>query len=550
MVKSNDRIHELTKQNEELKSQLSESQETLRAIQAGEVDALVVRSPSGEHVYTLKDAEHPYRVMVETMNEGAATLAADGTVFCCNSQLADLLKVKINKLISVPLTNFVIPDQIAAFQSLLKQASCGTIRAEIGLNRSDGAVVPVLVSARSLNEENRHMVSLVITDLSEHKHTEQIVASEKFARTILEQAADAIVVCDIGGTIIRASEKAQNLIGIDLEGWKFDQVFDHFYPVSSGNEPLTPLISCKPLNLAALNRDGILSGSEIALVLNGCIKQSFILNFSLLSEQDNVIGYSIALTDVTVRKQAEEDLKITNLELASANKELESFSYSISHDLRAPLRTINGFSRIILDEYSDKLDESGKGYLNSIHAASEHMAALIDDILRLSRLNRAEMYVQEVDLSEEVRSISELLKKSRPERKAEFVITPKLTVQGDRSLLTIALQNLLDNAWKYSGKCPQTRVEFGAIEQKGEQVYFIKDNGAGFDMVYSDKLFQPFQRLHSAEEFEGNGIGLAIVQRVIRRHRGRVWAESEKGRGATFYFTLGHKTTNLQDAMS
>jgi PAS domain S-box-containing protein len=250
--------------------------------------------------------------------------------------------------------------------------------------------------------------------------------------------------------------------------------------------------------------------------------------------------------DITERKQAEEKINDLNkslvrhtTELEAANKELEAFSYSVSHDLRAPLRGIDGFSSAVIDEYGDKLDEQGKEYLNRVRQASKHMSDLINDLLRLSRLSRAEMNIQDVNLSEVAQSVIEELNSTQPERKAEFAISPGIIAKVDKSLLTIALQNLLGNSWKFTNKCPLARIEFGVTEQSGEKCYFIRDNGAGFNMQYSDKLFQPFQRLHSADEYEGTGIGLALVQRVIRRHGGRVWAESEQSKGATFYFTVG-----------
>ena len=200
---------------------------------------------------------------------------------------------------------------------------------------------------------------------------------------------------------------------------------------------------------------------------------------------------------------------------------------------------MDGFSQAVIDEYGDKLDDQGKDYLNRVRKSSQHMSDLINDLLKLSRLSRAEIHFQNVNISEIAQSILEELKNTQPERKSEFVISPGMIVKGDKSLLTIALQNLLGNGWKFTGKCPQAKIEFGVDEQNGEKVYFIRDNGVGFNMQYKDKLFQPFQRLHSDKEYEGTGIGLATVQRVIRRHGGRVWAESEKGKGATFYFTLG-----------
>jgi signal transduction histidine kinase len=243
--------------------------------------------------------------------------------------------------------------------------------------------------------------------------------------------------------------------------------------------------------------------------------------------------------DITDRKVMEEDLRRRTAELEAANKELETFSYSVSHDLRAPLRTLDGFSEIVLMDYGDKLDETGKDYLTRVRKASQTMSQLIDDILKLSRINRAEMHREIFDLSALAESILDELKFSQPERKVELAIDPGILIKGDKDLLSIGLRNLLENAWKFTGKCPVARIELGAILQSNQKVYFIRDNGVGFDIRRSDKLFQPFQRLHDTKEFPGTGIGLATVQRVIRRHGGHIWAESEIGKGTTFYFTLG-----------
>jgi signal transduction histidine kinase/HAMP domain-containing protein len=225
--------------------------------------------------------------------------------------------------------------------------------------------------------------------------------------------------------------------------------------------------------------------------------------------------------------------------LEAANKELEAFAYSVSHDLRQPLRALDGFSLELVNELGGKLDETHKDYLNRIRKASQTMGDLIDDLLKLSRINRTEMCHNPVNLSDLANSIAEGLRKMQPERQAEFRIAPDLIVKGDQQLLSIALQNILGNAWKFSSKREQTLIEMGAIQINGESVYFIRDNGVGFEMQYSGKLFQPFQRLHSSKDYEGTGIGLATVQRVIQRHVGRVWAESEVDKGTTIYFTLG-----------
>ena len=225
-------------------------------------------------------------------------------------------------------------------------------------------------------------------------------------------------------------------------------------------------------------------------------------------------------------------------QLEAANKELEAFAYSVSHDLRAPLRSIDGFSQVVLEDYTDKLDEEGAHYLQRLRAASQRMGHLIDDMLKLSRVTRIKIQGRKVDLSVLAETITAELQQRQPERRVQFVITSGLTANGDKRLLEIALENLLENAWKFTGKHTRARIEFGCNETNGKSTYFVRDDGVGFDMAYADKLFGAFQRLHSAAEFEGTGIGLATVQRIIHRHGGEVWGEGAVEKGAAFYFTL------------
>lgn len=226
-------------------------------------------------------------------------------------------------------------------------------------------------------------------------------------------------------------------------------------------------------------------------------------------------------------------------ELEAANRELEAFTYSASHDLRAPLRSVDGYSRLLQEDYSDRLDEDGRLYVENIRQSVQRMSDLIEALLNLSRLSRAELTWTRVDLSRLAQSSLDELQRQEPERKVEIVIQPGLVVQGDPRLLAAMLDNLLRNAWKFTRKTPDARVEFGAQPWEGTLAYYVHDNGAGFDMKYANRLFGAFQRLHRPDEFEGTGIGLAIVQRVVYRHNGQVWARGEVGKGATFYFTLG-----------
>jgi light-regulated signal transduction histidine kinase (bacteriophytochrome) len=226
-------------------------------------------------------------------------------------------------------------------------------------------------------------------------------------------------------------------------------------------------------------------------------------------------------------------------DLEHKNRELESFSYAVSHDLRAPLRRIDSFSRAVLESQGERLDEVGLRFLSRVREASQHMSQLIDDVLYLSRVTRADLREQEVDLSALATLILRRFQESEPGRMVEVKIRPGIVVTGDGQLLRIALENLLDNAWKFTANQPSARIEFGVTQVAGEPTYFIRDNGAGFDMTYADRLFGPFQRLHAQDEFPGSGIGLATVQRIIHRHGGRLSAEGLVGQGATFQFTLG-----------
>ncbi|MBI4266907.1 MAG: hypothetical protein HY668_00885 [Chloroflexi bacterium] len=243
------------------------------------------------------------------------------------------------------------------------------------------------------------------------------------------------------------------------------------------------------------------------------------------------------ILEVRVRERTAE-LQRRTLELEASNRELEAFSYSVSHDLRAPLRVMDGFSQAILEDFGDKLNSEGKEYLQYIRTSSQLMARLIDDLLNLSRITRAELNLQKVNLSEIALEVVKDLQRSQPGRRVEFIIAPGLEAYGDNHLLKLVLENLLGNASKFTARQPTAKIEFGVTRSHGAEAYFVRDNGAGFDMTYAHKLFKPFQRLHRPEDFSGTGIGLASVHRIINRLGGKVWAEGEPDKGAAFYFTL------------
>ena len=268
-------------------------------------------------------------------------------------------------------------------------------------------------------------------------------------------------------------------------------------------------------------------------------RRSYEMSLSTLEDRGGrPTGRLLVLRDVTERKKVEEESVRQKAQLAQANAELEHFSYLIAHDLRAPLRSIDGFSRILVEDYGDVLDEEGVGHLDRVRAATGKMAQMIEDLLELAHLTRTSLRRERVDLGALAESAVAELRQGQPGRSLEFVAAEGLVVEGDPRLLRVALGNLLENAWKFTAKNEEARVEFGAEHENGATVYFVRDNGVGFDAAYTDQLFGAFKRLHTSEEFEGTGIGLAAVARVIERHGGRVSANGAVGEGATFYFTL------------
>jgi signal transduction histidine kinase len=248
---------------------------------------------------------------------------------------------------------------------------------------------------------------------------------------------------------------------------------------------------------------------------------------------------SVALENVQLYAELEQRVKDRTAQLEQTNHELEAFSYSVSHDLRAPLRSIDGFSQALLEDYEGKLDTTALGYLTRVRSAAQRMNELIEDLLELSRTSRAELEREPVDLSALARDVGGGLARREPERQVELVVQPDLKVVGDARLLRVVLENLLGNAWKFTGKRARARIEVGEERTDGQRHFYVRDNGAGFDLHFASKLFAPFQRLHDAREFPGTGIGLATVQRIVHRHGGRIWAEAQPDEGATFRFTVG-----------
>ncbi|RNC67675.1 MAG: PAS domain-containing sensor histidine kinase [Desulfuromonadales bacterium] len=393
---------------------------------------------------------------------------------------------------------------------------------------------------REQNEELGMVEEELRQQLDEYERSQhELQESEARFRRLMEQAADAFFVHDEAGRFIDVNRQACVSLGYGRDELLGMTVDDVDMDVSSGQVPviLKGLAPGEHQTIIGTHRRK--DGTEFPVEVR----------VGLFTVGERTLYLSLA-RDITERVRAEGDILRLNAELEKrveertaelerARREMESFSYSVSHDLRAPLRHIDGFSRALLEDCADRLDAEGMGYLNRIRSGAQRMGQLIDDLLQLASVGRSELERRTVNLSTLAQVVTLELRRTDPAREVTFAIAEGISAHGDPRLLRVVLENLLGNAWKYTGKQEKALIEFGEDVREGRRAFFVRDNGVGFDMAYVDKLFQPFQRLHGMDEFEGTGIGLATVRRVVERHGGAVWAEATLGGGATFYFTLG-----------
>lgn len=404
--------------------------------------------------------------------------------------------------------------------------------------RKDGSTLPVEISLSPLQTDQGKLVTSIIRDISERKRAEALKqqAQKRYQELITNLPVG--VYRNTPGQTGRFLEVNPAMVGM-FEADSAEQLL-----ASTVNE-----LYCDPAERAAFSekilRHGHVNSEEVHLkTLHG---REFDAAITAVMKRDEHGGifFDGIVEDITERKHSEQRIQQLNkhlqsraIELEAINHELEAFSYSVSHDLRAPLRAMDGFSRTLLHEYSDRLDEKGRDRLNRIRAAAQRMAALIDDMLNLSRISRSEVKREKVDLSRIAGEILAQLQQQDPGRSVRLSTPETLVTEGDARLLRVVMDNLLGNAWKFTGRRADTVIEVGSQNDGDEIAYYVRDNGAGFDMAYADKLFGAFQRLHDSHEFPGTGVGLATVQRVIHKHGGRIWAESVPDQGAAFYFTL------------
>lgn len=385
-------------------------------------------------------------------------------------------------------------------------------------------------------------------EIAIHRHEidARLRAREQWLATTLHSIADGVVVTD-------AQQKVTllNPVAEALTGWK------HHEALGRALDDIMSLVAerarvpiASPVGWALRQRSVAYLQEDAVLIARGGAATPIADSVApMMNELGEVVGGVMVFRDVTEQRRMECEIQRLNAELEhrvvqrteqleAANRELEAFSYSVAHDLRAPLRGIDGFSQMLIEDHASNLGPEGVEQLQLVREATRRMAQLIDDLLRLSRIATADLQKEPVDLSYLARTVTDVLRRAHLNRAIEVVIPDTLIVEGDERLLQIVLENLIGNAWKFTSNTANAMVELGTLDQQDTRVCFVRDNGPGFDMSYAQKLFGAFQRFHSANEFEGTGVGLAIVQRVIHRHGGRIWAESSIGHGTTFYFAL------------
>jgi PAS domain S-box-containing protein len=518
---SRDRLHEINTELEQLNRQLH------------------------DEVINRTETEQQFRALLESAPDAIVIVDQDGRIALVNSQTEKWFGYQRDELLGQPIEK-LMPQRfrdrhVSTRDAYINNPTLRPMGAGLELYgaRKDGSEFPVEISLSPLQTAGKSLTTSVIRDITARKQMEQIQLQVQSRYRDLVTNLPVGVYRETLGEQGGFLEVNPSLVEI-LEAQSTEALQQHSV------RDLFPEPSAYDAFLEKLTRQGRVNGEEIHLkTLKG---REFDAAVTAILKLDDKLGGYVdgVLEDITPRKENELHIRELNdslskrtTELEHINGELEAFSYSVSHDLRAPLRAIDGFSRILLRDNSTQLDDKGRGLLDRVRNAAQQMATLIDDLLNLSRISRAELNYEPVDLAALAGKVMDNLRQADPERSVQFRIEPgELVTQGDPRLLRVVMDNLLGNAWKFTSQRPDALIELGVEYQQDTPVYFVRDNGAGFDMAYSNKLFGAFQRLHDANTFSGTGIGLATVQRIIHKHHGQIWAHGQEGEGASFFFTV------------
>jgi PAS domain S-box-containing protein len=495
----------------------------------------------------LRQSEERYRLLVEHSPD-AIVVHCEGVLQYVNPMAVNLMRAQhAGELLGQRVINFVHPDQRALvlerIRNMMRTGEMAPLAEEKFL-RLDGSTVDVEVTSIPTQYNGKPAAQVIFREITRRKQAEAALQqSEQRSRRTFDEAPIGALLVTPKMNFVRVNRALCQILGyteaelLQLNMAAITHPDDRASSQQKVQALLEGTIDQFEMEKRYLRKDGQVVWGRVSVGL-------------LRDDAGNPMVFLPMIQDITEYKQAEQAIRQLNLDLElrvqertalleETNKELEAFTYSVSHDLRAPLRGVDGYSKILLDAYRDVFDEQGLHYLHRLRESAQWMTQLVSALLDLSRLSRARIVLDQVNLSQMAEALLTQLHESQPERVVEISIEPDLLAQADVNLMRVALDNLLRNAWKFTSKHPSARIEFGRCSAGGEMAFFVRDDGAGFDMQQASKLFDAFQRLHTDAEFEGTGIGLAIVQRIIHRHGGRVWAEGVPEQGATFYFTLG-----------
>jgi PAS domain S-box-containing protein len=482
-----------------------------------------------------RSAERLYRSLIEAAPDALIVTDGTGEIILVNLQALALFGYTREELIGRPI-ELLIPAVArerhgAHVKAYLTAPTARALSGGLQLQglRKDGEVFPVEISLSPVQTADGLVVSCCLRDTTERHRAEEVRAR---LAALVSSSDDAIIGKSLDGTITSWNKGAERLFGY-AEGEVLGRTIALLSVPGSERED--------ERMLAAVARGEVQRFDAVRRRKDGRDVHVSVTTSPIHDASGQVVGASKVARDITERRSAEQALARARDTAEAASRELESFSYSVAHDLRAPLRAMSGFAQVVLEDYGERLDEEGRGFLRASHASAVRMGELIDALLALAGVTSRAIVRERLDLSALARACVAQLAASSPERTVEVVVEDGLAADADPVLTLVLLENLLGNAWKFTAHTRAASIEVGAVsagEGRGQRAFFVRDNGAGFEMGQARKLFTPFQRLHAAAEFPGTGIGLATVQRVVHRHGGRIRAEGEAGHGAVFTFTL------------